>query len=628
MKRLLSGNEAVAYGAWAAGVQVAAGYPGTPSTEILETFAPFPNVYAEWSVNEKVAVDVAIGAAYAGRRAMATMKHVGLNVAADSFFYVSFTGAEAGLLIVVADDPALHSSQNEQDTRRYARFARVPCLDPADSQEAHDMVAAGLELSEQFDTPVLLRLTTRVSHSSTAVQVREERKQIDKGAGWKYPRNPTKYVMVPANAARRHPLVEERTQRIAEWAETCPLNRAEFNDPRLGIVACGVAYQYAKEAFPNASFLKLGLTFPLPRRLIHDFAARVERLIVIEELDPCLEEEIKLMGIACEGKSIFPLCGEFSPHVVRASAIKAGLISTPGLTSGLTNSANGEIKTPPLPPRPPILCPGCPHRPVFVALRKLKLPVNGDIGCYTLGMLPPLNALHTCGCMGAGIGVAHGASVQPPVAPPASPPASTGSTGDAERHVAVIGDSTFFHTGMPALLNVAYNKSNVIVNIMDNRVTAMTGHQHNPGTGKTLQGEDVPQIEFEPLVRAMGLEHVTTVDSYRYAEVEAAFKAALERDEPSVIVTRRECALLPQARKNYLPLRVDTNKCVACYTCIRTGCPALRKSTTEIYEKTGKPKSDIDPLLCTGCELCAQVCPTGAILFRAQVLAEREEKAQ
>ncbi len=608
-KHLLSGNEAVARGAWAAGVQVAAGYPGTPSTEILETLAPLSDVYAEWSVNEKVALDVAIGAAYNGQRAMTTMKHVGLNVAADSFFYVSFTGMEAGLLVVVADDPALHSSQNEQDTRRYARFARVPCLDPSDSQDAYDMVAAGLELSEQFDTPVLLRLTTRVSHSSTAVEIGAERQQRNKQEGWKYPRNPAKYVMVPAHATKRHPWVEERTQRIAEWAETCPLNRAEFNDSSLGIVACGVAYQYAQEVFPNASFLKLGLTFPLPRRLIQNFAARVERLIVIEELDPCLEEEIRLMGISCEGKSIFPLCGEFSPQVVRESAVKAGLISTV-VSTGSTN----QIATPPLPPRPPILCPGCPHRPVFVALRKLKLPVNGDIGCYTLGLLSPLNALHTCGCMGAGIGVAHGAAV------------STGPTGAGERHVAVIGDSTFFHTGMPALLNVAYNRSPVIVNIMDNRVTAMTGHQHNPGTGQTLQGHPTAEIELEPLVRALGIEHVVTVDSYRYADVEAAFKAALERDEPSVIITRRECALLPQARRNYVPLRVDTSKCVACHTCIRTGCPALRKSTTEIYEKTGKPKSDIDPLLCAGCELCAQVCPTGAILFRAQM--EKEGGAQ
>ncbi len=604
MKRLLSGNEAVAYGAWAAGVQVAAGYPGTPSTEILETFAPLPDVYAEWSTNEKVALDVAIGAAYAGRRALVTMKHVGLNVAADSFFYVSFTGMEAGLLVVVADDPALHSSQNEQDTRRYARFARVPCLDPADSQEAHDMAIAGLELSEQFDTPVLLRLTTRISHSSTAVEIGTRNRVFDKNpvSEKKYPRNPAKYVMVPAHAAKRHPLVEERTQRIAEWAETSPLNRVEMGDRTLGIVTCGVAYQYAREIFPNASFLKLGMTWPLPYNLLREFSEQVERLIVIEELDPCLEEEIRLMGIDCEGKSIFTLCGEFSPHVVRESAMGAGLL--PASEAKPTVA----VDKPPLPPRPPILCPGCPHRPVFVALRKLKLPVNGDIGCYTLGLLPPLNALHTCGCMGAGIGVAHGAA----------------QAGDAERHVAVIGDSTFFHTGMPALLNVAYNRSNVIVNIMDNRVTAMTGHQHNPGTGKTLQGSDTPTVEFEPLVRALGIEHVTTVDSYRYAEVEAAFKAALERDGPSVIVTRRECALLPQARRNYLPLRVDATKCVACHTCLRTGCPALRKSTTEVYEKTGKPKSDIDPLLCTGCELCAQVCPTGAILFRSQISAEKE----
>jgi indolepyruvate ferredoxin oxidoreductase alpha subunit len=603
-KRLLSGNVAVAYGAWEAGVKVASGYPGTPSTEILEAFGPMPDVYAEWAPNEKVAVDVAVGAAYAGRRAMTTMKHVGLNVAADSLFYAAMTGIEAGLLIIVADDPSMHSSQNEQDTRRYAKFARVPCLDPADSQEAKDMVAAGLELSEKFDTPVLLRLTTRISHSGTLVQLKGER-TTKAPAVDRYPRNPAKYVMVPANSYRQHPRVEARIAAIAKFADSFEYNQIDIKDTRLGIITCGVAYQYAREIFPDASYLKLGMTFPLAQNLVADFAARVDRLIVIEELDPCLEEEIKLMGTPCEGKSIFPLCHELDPHVVQTHAAAAGLLAEKTVELAKTDM-------PALPLRPPTLCPGCPHRPVFTVLSKLKVPVNGDIGCYTLGLLPPLNALHTCGCMGAGIGIAHGAD----------------KAGDPERHVAVIGDSTFFHTGMSALLNVSYNQGHTIVNIMDNRITAMTGHQGNPGTGKTLQNQDTYQVDFEPLVQAMGFKHVTTVDPYQYSATESAFKEALDRDEPSVIITRRPCALLPEVRRTYQPLWIDPDKCVACYTCIRTGCPALRKSSTATYEKTGRQKSEIDPLLCTGCELCAQVCPTGAILFRNQLDTTTEEHAR
>ncbi len=600
-RRLLSGNQAVAYGAWESGVEVASGYPGTPSTEILETLAPMPDVYAEWAPNEKVAVDVAVGAAYAGRRAMATMKHVGLNVAADALFYASMTGTEAGLLIVVADDPSLHSSQNEQDTRRYAKFARVPCLDPADSQEARDMVAAGLEIGERFDTPVILRLTTRISHSSTVVVLSGERTTHSPAVD-RYPRNTAKYVMVPANASRRYPAINKRIARLREFANTFSFNRVEMGSPELGIVTCGVAYQYAREVFPQASFLKLGMSYPLPDRLIHEFAGRVKRLVVIEELDPCLEEEIRLMGIPCAGKDIFPASYELNPQIVRECALQAGLpLVSPG-------SPPATVSRPPLPPRPPMLCPGCPHRPVFVVLRKLGIPVNGDIGCYTLGLLPPLNALHTCGCMGAGIGVAHGAA----------------KAGDDERHVAVIGDSTFFHTGLPALLNVSYNRSDIIVNIMDNRVTAMTGHQGNPGSGQTLQQGETIQVEFEPLVRAMGFENVVTVDPYNYKELEEAFKAALSCDGPSVIVTRRACALLPEVRRTYRPLRIQAEKCIACYTCLRTGCPALRKNPDLLYEKNGRPKAEIDPLLCTGCELCAQLCPTGAILFRDQVNEEEE----
>ncbi len=600
MKRLLSGNEAIARGAWEAGVEVASAYPGTPSTEILEAFAPMPGIYAEWATNEKVGMDVAIGAAYAGRRALTCMKHVGLNVAADAFFYASMTGIEAGLVIVTADDPQMHSSQNEQDNRRYAKFARVPCLEPSDSQEAKDMVGVALEMSEEFDTPVLLRTTTRIAHSHGPVELGERRKLTPKVE--RFPRNFAKYVMLPQNARQRHPVLEQRIAMLGGYAETFPYNRVEMGDNRLGIVTCGVSYMYAREVFPEASILRLGMTYPLPRQLISDFAAQVERLIVLEELDPFLEEELVLQGITCEGKSIFSIYGEFDPQSVREAAIAAGLLPASA------RIAPAEVTKGDLPPRPPVLCPGCPHRGVFWVMKKLKLPVQGDIGCYTLGGMPPLNCMDTCGCMGAGIGVAHGAD----------------KAGDAERHIAVIGDSTFFHTGMPALLNTAYNKGKSITVIMDNRITAMTGHQENPGSGHTLQGQTTPQVAIEPLVRALGVSNVRTVDAWDLKGVDAAFKDALAQEEPAVIITERECALLPSARKRYRPLRVDRSKCIACWTCFRTGCPALRRSA-EVFEKTQRAKSDIDPLLCTGCEVCAQVCPQNAILFRAQMDAEEKQ---
>ncbi|MGQ9489212.1 MAG: indolepyruvate ferredoxin oxidoreductase subunit alpha [Anaerolineae bacterium] len=606
---MLSGNEAVAHGAWEAGVAVASAYPGTPSTEILEEFVRFPNVYAEWATNEKVAVDVAVGAAYAGQCALAAMKHVGLNVAVDSFMYASMTGIEAGLVIVTADDPAMHSSQNEQDNRTFAKFARVPCLEPADSQEAKDLTVAAFELSERFDTPVLLRLTTRVCHSTSPVELSNQRisesangrisestdhaSTAGSSAVRRFPRNPTKYVMVPANAIKRHPVIEARIRAIAEYAETFPFNRVEPGDRALGIITCGVAYQYAKEVFPTASVLKLGMTWPLPPKLIRDFAASVDRLIVIEELDPFIEEGVKLLGIPCEGKSIFPMVGELDPRVVCESAIKAGLLP-----------ASAHVPLPfvevgPLPARPPVLCPGCPHRSTFYVLNKLKVPVNGDIGCYTLGLIPPLSAIHTCGCMGAGIAVAHGAA----------------KAGSPERHVAVIGDSTFFHTGIPALINVMYNQSPVVTIIMDNRSTGMTGHQENPGTGHTLQGKPAPRIELEPLVRALGVKHVKTVPAFHVDEIEKTLKEYLKLDEPSVLITEEPCALLPEARKRWVPLEVLGDKCNGCTLCFRIGCPAILKSD-ELDEKTRRPKALIDPSLCTGCEVCAQVCPRHAIKFR------------
>ena len=600
MRQLLSGNEALARGAWEAGVCVAAGYPGTPSTEILETLAPMPGVYAEWCPNEKVAMDVAIGAAYAGTRSMAVMKHVGLNVAADSFFYASMTGLEAGMVLVVADDPGMHSSQGEQDSRRYAKFARVPCLEPSDSQEAKDMVRLALELSERFDTPVMLRLTTRISHSYGVVELGPERDPSIGQESRSYRVDPTKYVMVPGNARRRHPVMEERLTQMTAAADDLACNRVEMGDTALGLVTHGIAYQYAREVFPSVSICRLGMTYPLPRKLIADFAGHVERLVVVEELDPVIEEEMKLMGIACEGKSIFPLVGELDTATVRERAIEAGLLPE---SARVTPTA---LDLPSLPPRPPVLCPGCPHRGIYVIARKLKLVVNGDIGCYTLGCLPPLTAVHTTGCMGAGIGQAHGVA----------------KAGIQQQHIAVIGDSTFFHTGIPALLNVAYNKGNTTTIILDNRTTAMTGHQHHPGTGRTLQGAEASNIDLEQLARVLGIRHAYTVDPYDLSRVEELLRLCLALDEPSVIVSRRECALLPSARAHYLALHVDPETCVGCGRCRQLGCPAISKSDT-LWEKTGLAQSIIDPLLCTGCELCVQICRTSSISSRAEVEAEK-----
>ncbi len=606
MKRILSGNEAAARGAWEAGAEIGSGYPGTPSTEIMETFALYPGVYAEWAPNEKVALDAAIGAAYAGKRAFATMKHVGVNVAADALFYAAMTGVEAGLVLVSADDPSMHSSQNEQDNRQFAKFVRIPCLDPSDSQESHDFMTAAFKLSEQFDTPVLLRMTTRVCHTSGLVEVGDQRLPLPEPK--KYPRNTAKYVMVPANARKRHGIIEHRIQELAEFAETSPLNQIEMHSPSLGIITGGIAYQYAREVFPEASILKLGMVYPLPAEMIRRFAGAVERVIVLEELDPFIEDQVRLMGVDAyrpEGKyypgtkSIFPVTGELDPRVVRLSAEKAGLLPA-------TEHSEPESFDLELPVRPPVLCPGCPHRGAFYVLHKLGVPVNGDIGCYTLGVTPPLNAIDTCGCMGASIGVAHGAAI----------------AGDKERHVAVIGDSTFFHTGIPALMNVAYNRSNVITIIMDNRITGMTGHQENPGTGRTLQGKETLEVQIEPLVRAMGIQNVVTLEGHDVEGIEKVLKGWMKLDEPAVLITREECALLPSSRGRWLPLEVISEKCNGCTLCFRVGCPAIMKSE-QLDPKYGRPLALIDASLCTGCEICAQVCPRDAILFREQVLARK-----
>ena len=595
MIQLLSGNEEVARGAWDAGVAVASAYPVTHSTEILETLARFPNVYAEWAPNEKVAVDVAVGAAYAGKRALAAMKHVGLNVAADALMYAAMTGMEAGLVIVSADDPAMHSSQNEQDNRTLAKFARIPCLEPSDSQEAKDLTIAAFGLSERFDTPVMLRPTTRICHSTSSVELGERIDASLLKSLQQFPRNPTKYVMVPGNAIKRHPIIEQRIVDIAKFAEKFPYNRIEEGDKSLGIITAGVAYQYAREVFPHASVLHLGMTWPLPKELVRKFATSVDRLIVIEELDPFIEEGVRLMGIQVEGKSIFPLIGELDPGVVRESAIRAGLLPEESRPPMI------KVDVGVLPARPPVLCPGCPHRSTFYILNKLKVPVNGDIGCYSLALVPPLSAIHTCGCMGASIGVAHGAM----------------KANDNERHVAVLGDSTFFHTGIPALINVVYNQSPVVTVIMDNRTTGMTGHQDNPSTGRTLQGKETTQVEIESLVRAMGVKHVKTIEAFQVEEIEKTLKEYIKLDEPSVLITREPCALLPEGRKRWVPLEVISEKCNGCSLCFRIGCPAILKSD-ELDERLQRPKALIDSGLCTGCEICAQLCPRDAITFRNQ----------
>jgi indolepyruvate ferredoxin oxidoreductase alpha subunit len=589
MKKLLAGNEAIARGIYEAGVMVAAGYPGTPSTEILENVAPYREVYAEWTSNEKVALDVAIGAAYAGRRAVATMKHVGLNVASESLFYSSYTGLEAGLVIVTADDPGLHSSQNEQDTRHYARFAKVPLLEPSDSQEAKDYVGIGLDISEQFDTPVIVRSSTRISHASSIVEL-DERVEADSFSG-KYESNPMKYVMIPAYARRRHPVVEERMGKLAEFADTFPHNRIEMNDPSLGIITSGISYQYAHEIFPDASFLKLGLIWPLPANLVRDFASRVDKLVVVEELDPFLEENVRLMGLEVEGKRIFPQVGEFLPEVVRQSAFDAELKVLPPVQ----DLAPGPQEQG-LPPRPPVLCAGCPHRNVFLVLKKLKLIVNSDIGCYALGVLPPIETTDTIGAMGASIGVAHGMSL----------------AGLKRKNVAVIGDSTFFHAGLPALANIVFNEGTALTIIVDNHTTAMTGHQGNPSTGKTLQQGPSMKIAFEPLVRAMGIEVAETVDPMDINEFEAAVRRALDSGKPAVLVADAPCVFAEDATQGP-EYQVHLDACNGCTLCFRIGCPGIGLS--EIYdEKHERPKAVIDSLLCFGCDLCAQVCNRDAIL--------------
>ena len=572
MKQLMLGNAAVARGLYEAGCCVISSYPGTPSTEITEEAAKFDDIYCEWAPNEKVAMEVAFGASLAGKRAFCGMKHVGLNVAADPLFTMSYTGVNGGMVIGVADDAGMHSSQNEQDSRRHAIAAKVPMLEPSDSAEALAFTRLAFALSEEFDTPVLLKMCTRVAHSQSLVELsdREEKQTVP------YEKNIAKYVMMPGNAIRRHPVVEERTGRLREWAETAPINRVEMGGTGLGIITSSTSYQYVKEVFGDSvSVLKLGMANPLPVRLIRDFAAKVDKLVVVEELDPIIEEHCRALGLEVSGKDVLPMEGEFSQNLVAARL------------GGTVHS--GKALDDAIPPRPPVMCAGCPHRGLFYTLNKNKCTVLGDIGCYTLGAVAPLSAMDMTLCMGASISAIHGFNKA----------LGTESEG---RTVAVIGDSTFMHSGMTGLANIAYNQSNSTVIILDNSITGMTGHQQNPTTGYNIKGDPAGKIDLEALCRAMGFERVRVVDPYDLKATDQAVKEELAAREPSVIISRRPCALLKYV-KHQAPLAVDTDKCVGCKSCMRIGCPAISM-------KEGK--AHVDNTLCVGCGVCEQLCPVGA----------------
>ena len=596
MNKLLSGNEAIALGAYHAGLGVATAYPGTPSTEILEALAPYEDIYAEWSTNEKVALEVGLGACYTGVRTMVSMKHVGLNVAADPFLAAATTGINGGLVIVSADDPGIHSSQGEQDNRHYAKLAKVPVLEPTDSQSAYDLMSSAFEISEKFDTPVMLRTTTRISHSKSVVNINGERRPLTKKIS--FPRDVQKYVMLPVNARIRRPNIEERLVKLAEYSETFPFNTIEHGVKQLGIIASGISYQYAREVFPRASFLKLGMTYPLPARLLHEFAGSVRQILVVEELDPFLEESIKVLGIYVVGKEFIPRIGELNVDAVNAAAEKMGVSKT--------KISLPMVKIPAdLPKRPPLLCPGCPHSSMFYVLasagQRLKLPgakekeskespltITGDIGCYTLATYPPLNAMDTTACMGASIGQAIGME----------------KAGLNTKIAAVIGDSTFLHSGITPLIDAVYNQSKITVIILDNGTTAMTGHQEHPATGVSAQGKKVGQVVLEDLVKGLGIKDVKVVDALNIRELRAAVKDSLDKPELSVIISRGACAV--RTPRGVDPSVIDEERCNQCDICLLIGCPAIQSD--------GKQPS-IDPLMCMGekCTICQQICPKQAI---------------
>lgn len=579
---LLSGNEAIALGAREAGIYFASAYPGTPSTEILETFGRLPGVKAQWSPNEKVAFETGIGSALAGARTMVCMKHVGVNVAMDPLMTFAYTGTVAGFILVSADDPELHSSQNEQDNRNIARFAKMPMLEPADSLEAHDFTKLAVELSEQFATPVMLRVTTRISHAKGIVNVEPWPEPEVTG----FERDPERFVMVPQYAKVRHHEVELRLLRLAEYSNQSPVNYALEGKGKIGIVSGGVSYNHVREVLPDAPIFKIGMSNPMPIDAIRKFASAVDRVLVVEELDPYYEEQLLAAGIKCEGKKYFPIEGELKPEIVAEGLHKAGVLTEPPKYF----SVKHEVL-----PRPPVLCPGCSHRTVFNALKKIKADVFGDIGCYTLGSLKPLNALHACICMGASIGMASGVQQV---------------AGSKRPVVAVIGDSTFLHSGITGLLDAVYNKAPVTVIILDNRATAMTGGQQHPGTGWSLQGEEAPAVNFLELVKALGVKHIYPIDSYDLSHTIDTIKKATALEEPAVIITTRPCVLYP-IRKKPDPYKVLLDVCNGCGACIRIGCPAVIQ-IDETTEK-GLHKVTIDPDTCTGCTLCVQVCPVDCI---------------
>lgn len=573
MKELMLGNKAVARGLYEAGCCYVSSYPGTPSTEITEEAVKYDDIYCEWAPNEKVAMESVFGASLAGRRAFCGMKHVGLNVAADPLFTMSYTGVNGGVVIGVADDAGMHSSQNEQDSRHHAIASKIPMLEPSDSEEALEFTKLAYEISEKYDTPVLLKMCTRVSHSQSIVETSDRVEPAPKP----YEKNIAKNVMTPANAIRRHPIVEERTKKLIEYAETAPINRVEMGGTDLGIITSSTSYQYVKEVFGDSvSILKLGMANPLPNKLILDFASKVKKLAVVEELDPIIENHCKALGLEVSGKDILPICGEFSQNIIR----KAFGVKVP----------EGPSIDEEIPVRPPAMCSGCPHRGMFYTLKKNNCIVMGDIGCYTLGSAAPLNAMDMTLCMGASISATHGFN--------------KASNGEYEhKTVAVIGDSTFAHSGMTGLADAAYNQSNSTVIVLDNSITGMTGHQQNPLTGKNIKGEPAGQINLEALCRAMGINRVVVVDPYDLNECDRVLKEELAADELSVIISRRPCVLLKEVKKNP-PESVDPDKCVGCKSCMRIGCPS-------ISIKGGK--AHIDDTLCVGCGVCNQMCKFGAI---------------
>lgn len=571
-KKIMLGNEAIARGAYEAGVKVSAAYPGTPSTEISENIVKYEEIYAEWSPNEKVAMEVAIGASLAGVRAMASMKHVGVNVASDPLYTVSYIGVNGGLVLVAADDPGLYSSQNEQDSRAVARAAKIPVIEPSDSNEAKEFVKCAFELSEVYDTPVMLRTTTRLAHSQGIVELCSREEIEDKP----YVKDIRKTVMMPSMAKLRHLHVEAREISMAEDADCFSINRVEMNDTEIGVITSGIPYQYVKEVLPNASVLKLGLVNPLPKNMIRDFAASVKKLYIVEELDPIIEEQVKAMGIPCIGKEIFTVQGEYSANMIRKAILQKEL------------SIEEESV---VPNRPPILCPGCPHRSTFYVLKKLKLHAAGDIGCYTLGAVAPLSVVDTTVCMGSSISTLHGME-------------KAKGSAFIRDWVAVIGDSTFMHTGVNSLMNMVYNQSTGTVLILDNSTTGMTGHQDHAGTGKTLKGDIVNSISLTELCRGMGIQNVQVVDAFDTATLERVVKEEVAKEELSVIIVKAPCALLNKKRIT-MQYKVNPTLCKKCGMCMKPGCPAITKNADNTVS--------INDTMCNGCSLCAQLCKFGAI---------------